>query len=81
MEPTRPATPRTSSRCGFWAFDPKPRLEIDETWYGFRYAGLRKTPNGHTHVRVTACVLPFSALIALDPLRQPARSPSSPETT
>jgi phthalate 4,5-dioxygenase oxygenase subunit len=62
-----PGYPSNFESMRFWAFDPKPRLEIDETWYGFRYAGLRKTPNGHTHVRVTACVLPFSALIASIP--------------
>jgi hypothetical protein len=62
-----PGYPSNFESMRFWDFDPKPRLEIDETWYGFRYAGLRKTPNGHTHVRVTACVLPFSALIASIP--------------
>ena len=24
------------------------------TWYGYRYAGIRTTPNGNTHVRITA---------------------------
>ena len=36
-----------------WAQDRAPRLEVAGHWYGFRYAGIRTTPNGHTHVRMT----------------------------
>ena len=41
-----------------------PTLEMEDTWYGFRYAGLRKTPNGYTNARVTDIILPFYTLVA-----------------
>jgi len=48
----------------FWRHDRAPRIEVDDTWYGFRYAGVRTTPNGNTHVRVTAYALPYSSMVA-----------------
>ncbi len=36
-----------------------PWLEVQDTWYGFRYAGLRKTPAGYTNARVTDFIMPF----------------------
>jgi nitrite reductase/ring-hydroxylating ferredoxin subunit len=45
----------------FWAHDRAPRVEINETWYGFRGVGLRKTPNGNTHARTYAYVIPYMA--------------------
>ena len=41
-----------------------PTHEMEDTWYGFRYAGLRKTPNGYTNARVTDIILPFYTLVA-----------------
>jgi nitrite reductase/ring-hydroxylating ferredoxin subunit len=35
-----------------------PELEVHDTWYGFRYAGIRPTPNGHLNVRVSDFVMP-----------------------
>ena len=54
---------------------PRPRaaLEVDDTWFGFRYAGIRTTPNGNTHVRVTAFVLPYSTLVASHPVQRRPR--------
>jgi hypothetical protein len=54
----------------FWRHDRAPRLEIQDTWYGYRYAGIRTTPNGHTHVRVTAYVVPYTTLVASIPWNQ-----------
>jgi hypothetical protein len=34
-------------------------LEVEETWYGFRYAGLRPTENGNVNVRVSDFILPL----------------------
>jgi hypothetical protein len=51
----------------FWRHDRAPRLELDETWYGYRYAGIRTTPNGNTHVRITAYALPYSTMVASIP--------------
>ncbi len=45
-----------------------PRLEVSDMWYGFRYAGLRDTPNGHVHVRLTDFIMPFICYISNIPL-------------
>src|SRR5207249_447038 len=34
------------------------RIEVQDTEYGFRYASLRRTPAGHTLVRMTVFVMP-----------------------
>jgi nitrite reductase/ring-hydroxylating ferredoxin subunit len=34
-------------------------LEVQDTWYGFRYAGIRSTPNGHLNVRVSDFIMPL----------------------
>ncbi|MGB6613110.1 MAG: hypothetical protein WBE95_03430, partial [Trebonia sp.] len=47
-----------------------PRLELDDTWYGYRYAGIRTTPNGNTHVRITAYVVPYTTMVASIPWNQ-----------
>jgi hypothetical protein len=36
-----------------------PRLEVQDTWYGYRYVGLRKTPAGYTNARVSDFIMPF----------------------
>jgi hypothetical protein len=51
----------------FWRHDRAPRLEVHDTWYGYRYAGIRTTPNGHTHVRITAYAVPYSTMVASIP--------------
>jgi phthalate 4,5-dioxygenase len=46
--------------------DTSPRLEAQDTPYGFRYAAIRKPardPEGEQYVRVTMFVVPFTALI------------------
>jgi hypothetical protein len=43
-------------------------LETHDTWYGFRYAGLRNTPGGHTHARVTDFIMPSLAYIPIAPV-------------
>ena len=35
-----------------------PDLEVQDTWYGFRYAGIRSTPNGFLNVRVSDFIMP-----------------------
>jgi phthalate 4,5-dioxygenase len=49
-------------------YDRAPRVEVVETWYGFRYAGLRTTPNGYTHVRMTEYILPWTTRVSALPL-------------
>jgi nitrite reductase/ring-hydroxylating ferredoxin subunit len=48
--------------------DKAPAIEILDTWYGFRYAGLRRTPAGYTHARVTDFIMPFMCYIATVPV-------------
>jgi hypothetical protein len=35
-----------------------PQLEVQDTWYGFRYAGIRETRNGYLNVRVSDFIMP-----------------------
>jgi hypothetical protein len=51
----------------FWRHDPRSVIEVDETWHGFRYAGIRVTPNGYRHARITAYIFPSSTIIAQIP--------------
>src|SRR5205823_13327702 len=41
-----------------------PRIEIEETTFGFRYAAIRGTPEGHRHVRMSVQVLPTTTYVA-----------------
>jgi nitrite reductase/ring-hydroxylating ferredoxin subunit len=38
-------------------------LEVQDTWYGFRYAGLRPTPAGYVNVRVSDFIMPYFAYV------------------
>ena len=42
----KPGYPSGYMSMKFWRHDPRALIEVDETWHGFRYAGLRVTPNG-----------------------------------
>ena len=50
-----------------WRHDRAPRLEVDDTWYGYRYAGMRTTPHGNTHVRISAYCIPYTTVVAAIP--------------
>jgi phenylpropionate dioxygenase-like ring-hydroxylating dioxygenase large terminal subunit len=63
----KPGYPANAMSWKFWRHDRAPRLELEETWFGYRYAGVRTTPNGHTHVRVTAYAIPYSTMVASIP--------------
>ena len=63
----KPGYPSNAMSWKFWRHDRAPRLEVDDTWFGYRYAGIRTTPNGNTHVRVTAYALPYSTMVASIP--------------
>jgi len=63
----KPGYPSNAMSWKFWRHDRAPRLEVDDTWYGYRYAGIRTTPNGNTHVRVTAYAMPYSTMVASIP--------------
>jgi phthalate 4,5-dioxygenase len=63
----KPGYPSNAMSWKFWRHDRAPRLELQETWFGYRYAGIRTTPAGHTHVRVTAYAVPYSTMVASIP--------------
>jgi phthalate 4,5-dioxygenase len=63
----KPGYPSNAMSWKFWRHDRAPRLEVEDTWYGYKYAGIRTTPNGNTHVRVTAYALPYSTMVASIP--------------
>lgn len=63
----RPGYPTNATSWKIWRHDRAPRLEIEKTWYGYKYAALRATPNDHTHVRISAFCLPFHTMIATIP--------------
>ena len=71
MEPDdtdKPGVPTNEMSTFIRGHDRAPRVEIQDTWYGFRYAGLRTTPNGYLHVRMTEYILPFTTRVATLPL-------------
>jgi phthalate 4,5-dioxygenase len=51
----------------FWRHDPRAVIEVNDEWHGFRYAGIRQTPNGYRHARITAYIFPASNIIAQIP--------------
>jgi nitrite reductase/ring-hydroxylating ferredoxin subunit len=63
----KPGYPTNAMSMKFWRHDRAPRLDVDLQWYGYRYAAIRTTPNGHTHVRITAYVVPYGTLVASIP--------------
>ncbi len=48
-----------------------PRVIVQETKYGWRYVGLRDTPNGHNHLRITTNIFPIYQMIARLPSQGP----------
>ena len=63
----QPGYPSGYMSMKFWRHDPRALIEVDDAWHGFRYAGIRTTPNGHRHARVTAYIFPSSTIIAQIP--------------
>ena len=63
----RPGYPTNAMSWKFWAWDRAPRLEVEDTWYGYKYAGIRTTPNGNTHVRISAFCIPYTTFVATTP--------------
>jgi hypothetical protein len=67
-ETDAPGFPSLNMTFLIWAYDMAPKLEVHDTWYGFRYAGLRQTPGGHTHARVTDYIFPYLTYIPAAPV-------------
>jgi nitrite reductase/ring-hydroxylating ferredoxin subunit len=60
-KPGYPSGPMSTTIRGF---DRAPRLEVQDEVYGYRYAGIRTTPAGHEHVRMSAFCMPFYTFVA-----------------
>jgi phenylpropionate dioxygenase-like ring-hydroxylating dioxygenase large terminal subunit len=58
----KPGYPSNAMSWKLWRHDRAPRIELQETWYGFRYAGIRTTPNGNTYARVAAYAVPYTTM-------------------
>ena len=63
----KPGYPSGYMSMKFWRHDPRALIEVDDAWHGFRYAGIRVTPNGYQHARITAYIFPSSTIIAQIP--------------
>jgi phthalate 4,5-dioxygenase len=63
----RPGYPSNYQSIKFWLADTKPLVEVHDDWYGFRYAGLRTTPNGYRDARVSVFIFPSIAIIGFVP--------------
>jgi phthalate 4,5-dioxygenase len=79
----KPGYPSGYMSMKFWRHDPRALIEVDDTWHGFRYAGIRETPNGYRHARISAYIFPSSTIIAQIPFstRQIFVVPSDDTTT
>ena len=79
----KPGYPSGYMSMKFWRHDPRAVIEVDDTWHGFRYAGIRTTPNGYRHARITAYIFPASTIIAQIPFstRQIFVVPADDDTT
>jgi phthalate 4,5-dioxygenase oxygenase subunit len=44
-----------------------PRVEVEDTPYGFRYAGIRDTPNGYQQIRMTLFAMPVMTFVSAIP--------------
>jgi len=51
--------------------DRNARVIVQETNYGWRYVGLRDTPNGHNHLRITTNIFPIYQMISRLPDQGP----------
>ncbi|HEX5368433.1 MAG TPA: Rieske 2Fe-2S domain-containing protein [Dehalococcoidia bacterium] len=55
----RPGYPSLAMRGYIHRTVGDPYLEVEDTWYGFRYAGIRNTPAGYVNVRVSDFIMPL----------------------
>ncbi|TNC20460.1 Rieske 2Fe-2S domain-containing protein [Amycolatopsis alkalitolerans] len=63
----KPGYPSNAMAWKFWQHDGAPRLEVHDTWYGYRYAAIRVTPNENAYVRITDYCVPYTTIVASNP--------------
>ena len=73
---TAPSDPNTPTSIGFRTrgFSRAPMVQVQDTPYGFRYAGIRETPAGHKHIRVTTVIFLIYQMVARLPGERPGYS-------
>jgi phthalate 4,5-dioxygenase oxygenase subunit len=59
----RPGYPSQAMRGYIHRVVGDPYLEVQDTWYGFRYAGIRETPAGYVNVRVSDFIMPLTTYV------------------
>ena len=67
MEPDEtdvPGYPSPRMSTVIRGYDRAPRLEVHDTEYGYHYAGIRETPGGNRHVRMSVFCMPFFTFVA-----------------
>jgi nitrite reductase/ring-hydroxylating ferredoxin subunit len=64
----RPGYPSVQMSTRIRANDRTPSVEVQDMPYGYRYAGLRQTPNGYTNARMSVFVLPVMTFVAALPV-------------
>jgi phthalate 4,5-dioxygenase len=64
----KPGYPSNRMSTRIRGYDRAPVLEVEDTPYGFRYAGIRTTPKGHQHIRLTVFVMPIMPMVSNLPL-------------
>ncbi|MGH2366316.1 MAG: Rieske 2Fe-2S domain-containing protein [Chloroflexota bacterium] len=64
----RPGYPSAAISTLTRSVDREPRIELESTSYGFRYVGIRTTPNGYRHVRMSVFVMPIATFVSAIPL-------------
>ena len=70
----KPGYPTNAMSWKFWRHDRAPRLEIEDTWYGFKYVGIRDHPD-RPHPRADERVLlPVQHGDRLGAVQHPARA-------
>jgi phthalate 4,5-dioxygenase len=63
----QPGYPSNAMAWKFLRHDRNAKLDFEYTWYGFRYAGIRTTPNGFPHARIGVYIVPWGVAIPVVP--------------
>jgi hypothetical protein len=64
----KPGYPSNRMSTRIRGYDRAPVLEVEDAPYGFRYAGIRTTPNGYKHIRLTVFAMPIMPMVSNLPL-------------
>jgi len=60
----KPGFPSDKMSTKIRGFSRGPKVEVQDTEYGYRYVGIRATPNGHLHLRITCNIFPIYQMVS-----------------